>query len=155
VLIRDVTPGWFQGTRNLDGIGTHYLKENVFDGGNEFEVMEPNILLYDGDGPDALFAGVSYTMAVEPEGFSGPYDSWHAHGSICIRAGEGVISLTEEDSGVWLDEDECVDRGGDIMPLSSAEMIHVWIGPGYMCEAPIFAHDHPALYDGYHPQRQS
>jgi hypothetical protein len=146
--------GWFQGTRNLYGIGAHYIRENVFDGAGTFELLEPNILLFGGDGPDAPFAGVSYTMAEEPEGFTGPYDSWHAHNSICMGDG-GVISLTEDDSPVWLSESDCIDRGGNVMPLSSAEMIHVWIGPAYRGDTPVFAHDHPALYDGFNPQRDA
>ena len=31
---------------------------------------------------------------------------------------------------------------------------HLWIGPGYIEGAPIFAHDHPKLFDGYHPKQQ-
>jgi hypothetical protein len=93
-------------------------------------------------------------MAEEPDGFTGPYDGWHAHGSICLRGGD-VISLTEEDSPVWLSETDCIDRGGEILPLSNAEMTHVWIGPGYIDDAPIFAHDHPDLYDGFHPKRET
>jgi hypothetical protein len=33
--------------------------------------LNPNILLYDGEGPDAKFAGVSYVVAGATEGFTG------------------------------------------------------------------------------------
>ena len=34
-------------------------------------------------------------------------------------------------------------------------MIHVWIGPGYLNTAPIFAHEHPKLAGGILPQRDA
>jgi hypothetical protein len=65
------------------------------------------------------------------------------------------VSLTEDNSDVWLSESECTDRGGRVQPIPGDLMIHVWIGPGYLNTAPIFAHDHPELYDGFLPQRDA
>jgi hypothetical protein len=119
----------------------------------EFDLLNPNILLFDGEGPDARFAGVSYvTSGGAPEGFIGDDDTWHGHSSVCL-AGGTVVSLIEEGSSVWLSESECAERGGNVLPLGGAEqMMHLWIGPGYLETGPIMAHDHPLLLDGYNPQ---
>ena len=152
--------GWFKATRSLYGIGAHYLRAtsvrgtSIFGGSATFDRLNPNILLFDGDGPDAKFAGVSYVLPTVPEGFSGPYDSWHSHASVCLQGGT-VVSLTEENSPVWLTESECRARGWSVLPLANAEMMHLWIGPEYIDGAAIFAHDNPKLYDGYNPRRDA
>ena len=146
--------GWFKGTRNLYGIGAHYIKSAAFTGAATFDLLNPNILLYDGDGPDAKFAGVSWVVAEKPEGFTGGYDSWHSHTSVCMQGG-GITSLSEENSQVWLSESECTTRGGRVFPLSNDQMMHLWIGPGYIDSGPIFAHDHWKLYDGFSPKRDA
>ena len=145
--------GWFRGTRSLYGIGAHYIK-NVrgLSVAAPFDLLNPPILLFDGDGPDAKFAGLSYVVGGKvPGGFTGPYDFWHSHKSVC-SVGGSIVSLSEENSQVWYSESECVAAGGGVMPIAADKMIHVWIGPGYM-GAPIFAHDNPKLYDGYNPKR--
>jgi len=144
--------GWFKATRSLYGIGAHYIRGDAFTGAATFDLLNPAIMLFDGEGPDATFAGVSYVVAAEPEGFTGDDDSWHSHTSVCRRGGT-VTSLTEEGSQVWLSEAECTAGGGQVVPLDNDQMIHVWIGPDYIDDAPIFAHDHPDLYDGYSPRR--
>jgi len=55
-----VADGRFWETRNLYGIGAHDIHDNVFDGAESFALLQPSILLVDGDGPDAPFAGVSF-----------------------------------------------------------------------------------------------
>lgn len=143
--------GWWKSTPNLYGIGSHYIKNVTgFSVAVPFDMLNPNILLYDGEGPDAKFAGVSYVVAGDIEGFTGTYDFWHAHGSVCIK--DGKISLTEERSRFWYSETECTANGGRVMPIAADRMIHLWIGPGYT-DAPIFAHDNPEIYDGYYPKQ--
>jgi hypothetical protein len=145
--------GWFKATRSLYGIGAHYVRSNILNASTPFDPMRPNILLFDGEGPDAKFAGVSYLVAgTAPKGFVGPYDSWHTHQSVCVKGGT-IVSLNEPGSPVWYSEPECVAAGGAVLPLASDEMLHVWIGPDYIKGAPIFAHDHPKLYNGYDPKR--
>jgi hypothetical protein len=148
--------GWFRGTRSLYGIGAHYIKEvRGLSVATPFDLLHPPILLFDGNGPDAKFAGVSYVVAEEgSEGFTGDYDFWHFHSSVCSRGGD-IVSLSEDDSEIWYSESECVAAGGRVMPLAADFMIHVWIGPEYIDGAPIFAHDHPELYDGYSPKLDS
>jgi hypothetical protein len=145
--------GWIKATRSLYGIGAHYVRTNILNASGPFDPLQPNILLFDGEGSDAKFAGVSYLVAGKaPKGFIGPYDSWHAHESVCIKGGT-IVSLNEPGSPVWYSEPECTAAGGAVLPLASDEMLHVWIGPDYINGAPIFAHDNPKLYNGYLPKR--
>lgn len=144
--------GWFKSTPSLYGIGSHYIKNptDLTSVAVPFDMMQPNILLYDGEGPDAKFAGVSYVVSGDIEGFTGPYDVWHAHRSVCI--GQDGVTLTEDNSPFWFSESECTASGRRVLPIAADKMIHLWIGSGYT-DAPILAHDNPKLYDGYYPKR--
>jgi hypothetical protein len=146
--------GWVKSTPSFYGIGSHYTHGIGFPATPTFDLMHPNMLLYDGEGPDAKFAGVSYAISSSkgaPIGFMGPYDVWHSHKSVCIKV--GVVSLIDDNSRVWLSAKECTARGGHVLPIPGDLMIHVWIGPGYFKKAPIFAHDNPKLFDGFLPKR--
>jgi hypothetical protein len=144
--------GWYKATRSLYGIGAHYIHGGGFAAAASFDLLHPNILLFDGEGPDAKFAGVSYIVGGQiPEGFTGKHDFWHNHESVCLSGGT-VVSLTEEGSDRWLSESECSAAGGRVLPLASDQMMHLWIGPDYINGAPIFAHDHPKLFNGYYPK---
>ncbi len=150
-----VAGGWRKTSMSLYGIGAHYTLATGFSAEGAFDFLHPNALLYDGDGPDAKFAGVSYIMAGGvPEGFTGKYDSWHLHESVCVKGGT-VVSLSDPSSDVWLSDSECVARGGRVLAIAQDQMMHLWIGPGYFKEAPIFAHDHPKLLDGFLPTRDA
>lgn len=143
--------GWFKATPSLYGIGAHYIHGVTgFSVAQPFDLLHPNILLYDGEGPDAKFAGVSYIVAGDVEGFTGSYDVWHSHSTVCMK--DAKITLTEENSKLWYSESECTAAGGRVMPLAGDKMMHLWIGPGYT-DAPLFAHDNPKLYNGYYPKR--
>jgi hypothetical protein len=143
--------GWSKITPSLYGIGAHYARDvGGFSVAAPFDLLNPSILLYDGEGPDARFAGVSYIVGADTEGFTGRYDVWHTHPSLCVE--DGRMSLTEDDSPHWYSESECTAAGATLMPVAADRMIHVWIGPGYD-DGPIFAHDSPELYDGYYPKR--
>jgi gas vesicle protein len=146
--------GWVKATRDLYGIGAHYVRTNIVGLAAPFDLTQPNILLFDGEGPDAKFAGVSYIVggAKAPKGFAGSYDGWHTHTSVCFKGGT-VVSLNELDSPIWYSEPECIAAGGTVIPLASDQMLHLWIGPDYINGAPIFAHDHPLLFNGYDPKR--
>jgi len=145
--------GWVKATKSLYGIGSHYLHGGVtgFLGAKGFDLEHPNIMLFDGEGPDAKFAGVSYIVGgATPEGFAGPYDVWHRHSAVCFAQGLVISEGENEGSPINLGDAECKRRGGIMFPISSLSMIHLWIGPCYT-DAPIFAHDNPKLYDGYQP----
>jgi hypothetical protein len=146
--------GWWKSTPSLYGIGAHYIKDvKGLSVAAPFDLLHPPILLYDGEGPDAKFAGLSYVVAGDVEGFTGCYDVWHSHPSACIDS-KGRITLTEKGSRLWYSESQCIAHGGRVMKLVADEMIHVWIGTGYT-DAPIFAHDNPKLYDGYYPKQST
>jgi nitrous oxide reductase accessory protein NosL len=150
--------GWIKATKSLYGIGSHWLKGGVTGfatGGATFDITTPNVLLFDGEGDDAKLAGVSWILGTptNPEGFTGPDDSWHRHSSVCFLMKEFlVISEGEaEGSPINLSAASCKDQGGTMFPISNLTMMHLWIGDGYITTGPIFAHDHPLLLDGYKP----
>lgn len=143
--------GWFKATISLQGIGAHYLKGGV--GGfaatdTAFVLEEPEILLYDGEGPDAPIAGVSYLVAgADPEGFDGDFDVWHRHNGVCFKDGLVIAEIDgHEGSTITMTGEDCTAAGGLNFPIDNLTMLHVWVGEGYEDGAPIFAHDHPMLY---------
>ena len=114
----------------MPGIAAHYMNFGLVDG--EFAVDEPEMILYDGDGPDAHVAGLSYYVLqdgdAEPtQGFTGDNDHYHRHQGLCTGAG-GVIG----DSTTT--EEECAARGGFKANGSKGWMSHAWVVPG--CESP-------------------
>ncbi len=122
--------GWFRVTGFVPGIAAHYMNFRLVDG--TFDIDQPEMLLYDGDGPEANVVGVSYYLLhqsdYEPtQGFTGPNDHFHRHIGLCVGTG-GVIS----DSATT--EEECAAQGGRKQSSSGGWMNHVWIVPG--CESP-------------------
>lgn len=122
--------GWSRVTGYVPGIAAHYMNFGHLDG--EFAVDEPEMLLYDGDGPDASIVGLSYYIIhegdAEPsQGFTGPNDHFHRHIGLCMKGAMviGDSSTTAE---------ECAARGGTKSENGSGWMNHVWIVPG--CESP-------------------
>lgn len=141
--------GWIKATYNLEGIGSHYLKGGVagFRSNDAvFDVNEPEILLFDGEGDDAPIAGVSYLINGEdPEGFEGDDDVWHRHSGVCFR---GIVIAEvdgHEGSKFSMSSEQCREAGGLVFPIGNLTMLHVWVGKGYE-GAPVFAHDNPKLY---------
>lgn len=122
--------GWFKVTGYVPGIAAHYMNFRYVDG--TFDIAKPEMLLYDGDGPEASIVGLSYYLIhqsdYEPtQGFTGPNDHFHRHIGLCVGAG-GVIGDTT------LTEEECAALGGRKQVGSGGWMNHVWIVPG--CESP-------------------
>ena len=143
--------GWRKATINLKGIASHYLKGGVsgflgMDG--RFDVNDPEILLFNGEGKDAPIAGVSYLLSgPDPEGFAGKWDVWHRHDAVCF-AGGLVIAEVGGHAGSRIDmsREECGAKGGITFPLSNLTMLHVWMKPGFESTSGVFSHDHPELY---------
>ncbi len=122
--------GWTRVTGYVPGIAAHYMKFSSVDG--TFDLSEPEMLLYDGDGPDASMVGLSYYLIhnsdTEPtQGFTGPNDHFHRHVGLCIGAG-GVIGDST------MSAEDCAAIGGRKAAGSGGWMNHVWIVPG--CESP-------------------
>ncbi len=122
--------GWVRVTGYVPGIAAHYMNFGLVDG--EFAVDEPEMILYDGDGPDAHVVGLSYYVIQEgdaepTQGFTGDNDHYHRHVGLCTGAG-GVIG----DSTTT--EEECAAMGGVKANGSKGWMSHAWVVPG--CESP-------------------
>lgn len=122
--------GWMRVTPYVPGIAAHYMNFSYVDG--VFNIEEPEMLLYDGNGEDASIVGLSYYILhegdAEPsQGFTGPNDHFHRHIGLCTSAA-GVIG----DSSTT--EEECEARGGTKSDGDAGWMNHVWIVPG--CESP-------------------
>ncbi len=152
--------GWAPATRSLYGIGAHWLHGGVV-GFTMFprtpDIHAPDVLLYDGEGPDAKLAGVSWILNTpnDPKGFISPEVHWHRHSAVCYVNGIVVSEGEAEGSPINLPSDVCKARGGFMIPITNLTMMHLWIGDGYMGSHPIFAHDNSLLYDGYLPQKDA
>lgn len=123
--------GWVRVTPYVPGIAAHYMRFVYVDG--TFDITEPEMLLYDGNGPEAAVVGLSYYVLqdgdAEPtQGFTGPNDHFHRHVGLCTKPGAGVIG----DSTTT--PEECEALGGRKSNGSRGWMNHVWVIPG--CESP-------------------
>jgi hypothetical protein len=145
-----IADGWKRATTNLKGIAAHYLRNGVagfasMDG--TFDVNDPEILLFDGEGPDAPIVGISYLVSgPDPEGFSGKWDVWHRHQAVCFAGGYVVGEIDgHPDSEINMTQQQCTAQGGLEFPISNLTMLHVWMKPGFASSAGVFSHDHPKL----------
>ncbi len=133
--------GWSRVTGYVPGIAAHYMKFSTVDG--TFDIAAPEMLLYDGGGPEARIVGLSYYMihpgTAEPtQGFTGANDHFHRHIGLCVGPG-GVIGDSKTTA------EDCKARGGAKQGGESGWMNHVWVVPG--CESPwgIFSGGNPIL----------
>ncbi|MCX7619534.1 MAG: hypothetical protein N2037_01670 [Acidimicrobiales bacterium] len=122
--------GWVPVTPYVPGIAAHFMNFAYVDG--KFEIDKPEMILYDGTGPDASVVGLSYYVIhrseTEPDqGFTGPNDHFHRHVGLCVRGGMVVGDTT-------LSEQQCEAIGGKKQNGSWGWMNHVWVVPG--CESP-------------------
>ena len=146
--------GWRKATINLKGIGAHYLKGGPtgFLGEYAFDPADPNVLLFDGEGPDAKIAGASFILTEpDPAGYTGELDVWHYHYGVCFDLKTFLVIAEvdgHEGSAISMSTKQCEAKGATSFPIENLHMIHVWVAPGYIDDAPVFAHDHPDLYDG-------
>jgi hypothetical protein len=143
--------GWRRATTNLPGIAAHFLRDGVrgFLGMDEkFDVNDPEILLFDGEGPDAPIVGISYLASSpeNPEGFAGKWDTWHRHDAVCFAGGYVIGELGgHADSKIDMTEAQCKAEGGTSFPIANLTMLHVWMKPGFESAHGVFSHDHPQL----------
>ena len=133
--------GYTNTTGYVPGIAAHYMNFDYVD--DTFEVDKPEMLLYDGTGPDANVVGLSYyvTMGAEVEptqGFTGPNDRYHVHAGLCMQ---GTLVIGDS----TLTEEECAAQGGYKRNGTDNWMSHAWVVPG--CESPwgIFSGGNPLL----------
>ena len=131
--------GYRKVTTYLPCIAAHYIKSSLVDG--TFDPSAPEMILYDGNGPDAKVVGLSYyvlSTVGAPVGFAGPNDPWHQHIGLCTRNGLVV-------GGSNLTEEECAARGGRKGDGSNAWMVHAWVVPGWESAWGTFSAEHPEL----------
>lgn len=133
--------GWRRVTMYVPGIAAHYMNFSLVDG--KFAVDEPEMILYDGNEPDAHVVGLSYYIlqdgsAAPTQGFTGANDQSHRHVGLCQGRG-GVIGDST------LTAEECAARGGVKADGSRGWMSHAWVVPG--CESPwgVFSAASPLL----------
>jgi hypothetical protein len=111
---------------------------------DEFDVTEPEMLLYDRNGLDGEMVGLSYWARTgkdnPPEGFAGPNDHWHQHIGLCVSS-EGVVGNEETTAK------ECAARGGEKTDGSDSWMVHAWVVPGWESAWGLFSGEHPELGD--------
>jgi hypothetical protein len=106
------------------------------------EVLRPANLLYAGSSDDSPIAGLMYysTKPEEPEGFAGPNDHWHTHGSLCIKmAGKIEVLHPSEQTN------EACGAIGGIFVERTSYMVHVWTVPGYESNRGVFSDINPAV----------
>lgn len=145
--------GWQKVTTYVPGIAAHYMKFSIVDG--TFKVDEPEMLLYDGEGPEANIVGLSYYMRhpgdTEPtQGFTGPNDHYHRHVGLCASTTTGIIVGDSTTT-----EAECAALGGRKSGSGGGGwMSHAWVVPG--CESPwgVFSAASPTL-DSALPERSA
>jgi hypothetical protein len=138
-----IAAGYTQVTPYVPGIAAHYMNFSYVD--DRFEVDKPEMVLYDGSGPEARVVGLSYYIVHNSEseptdGFTGDSDHYHRHVGLCVR-GTMVIG----DSATT--KEECEARGGVKQEGRGGWMSHAWVVPG--CESPwgIFSAANPILDD--------
>lgn len=133
--------GWVRVTPYVPGIAAHYMNFSLVDG--TFELDKPEMLLYDGNGPDARIVGLSYYVVHDAEseptqGFTGDNDHYHRHIGLCVGVGGVIGDSTTTD-------EECAAMGGRKQGGGAGWMNHVWVVPG--CESPwgVFSAASPLL----------
>jgi hypothetical protein len=132
--------GYRRVTAYIPCIAAHYINLRLIDG--KFDPAAPEMLLFDGNGPDARIVGLSYYVSgvtSAPEGFAGPNDQWHQHIGLCVSVTGVVIG------GSSTTADECTARGGIKADGSTAWMVHAWVVPGWESAWGTFSGEHPEL----------
>lgn len=122
------------------GVGAHFVHAGRIDA--ELVVDEPELLLFDGDGPAAHLVGVGYYVVgtgsgPEPTGFSGGNVRFFPYVGLCMVDG----SVT----GDAVDPAGCEASGGRVVGGDGAVMAHAWVVEG--CASPwgIFSVSNPVL----------
>jgi hypothetical protein len=140
-----IDAGYQPDTPYLPGISNHMIRRDLLDG--TFNIAEPEMILYDGNGPDAHVVGLSYQIQLaggnQPtQGFTGPNDQAHRHMGLCYsKTDKTVIGDSTTTSA------DCEARGGTKGDGRKGWMSHAWVVPG--CESPwgVFSAANPILDD--------
>lgn len=123
--------GYVNTTNDVPYMGEHYLNYDILKKGI-FDPSRPTGLLYSKIGPNGAeqLVGVWFLMIpgingitrdVEPAGFAGNLDMWHAHVGLCLV---GTASASQGET-----KESCAAKGG-AFTADLRWMIHVWVAPG-------------------------
>lgn len=141
--------GYVMITPYLPAIASHYINP-AYQG--EFDLDNPTMLLYDGDGPGANIVGISHFITSDgypEEGYTGPNDHWHRHVGLCLAPYDGPNELHKGNTLVagatTLTDEQCADRGGAKIGGDSTYMSHTWIVPGCESDWGLFSGANPAM----------
>lgn len=137
-----IAAGYVRVAPYVPGIASHWMKFSLVDG--TFDINEPEMLLFDGNGEGSHITGLSYYVvmpgdAQPSQGFTGDNDHYHRHIGLCTKPGGGVIG----DSTTT--DEECAAAGGRKANGGAGWMSHAWVVPG--CESPwgVFSGTNPLL----------
>jgi hypothetical protein len=157
--------GWRMATPYVSGMGTHHIRGGVtpqmladpsFDRQNPildsvglddvFDPLKPEVLQYDGNGPDAKLVGFDYYVRTNtgqpPAGFAGTNDWWHIHPWICFRKTDAnMIGFNTTDAA-------CTSNNGLNVYMGNYYMLHVWILDDMKFEPDVFAGMIPCISNG-------
>jgi len=130
-------------TGYVPGIAAHWIKGSLID--DTFEITEPEMILYDGNGLDAHVVGLSYYQwhagdNKPTQGFTGDNDHAHRHIGLCSSKANGAIIGDSQTTDA-----DCAARGGTKNDGSKGWMSHAWVVEG--CESPwgVFSAASPVL----------
>lgn len=155
--------GWSAVMPYYPGMGTHHIRNNAqfvallndptFDRQNPildayglddvFDPAHPEVLQYDGNGPNAKLIGFDYYVRTDtgfpPEGFEGNNDWWHHHPRVCFSKTNGrSINFNTNDA-------TCNGQGGVNVNMSNYYMLHAWVLPEMIYTPDVYAGMMPCL----------
>jgi hypothetical protein len=157
--------GWRMATSYVPGMGTHHIRGGItpamladpaFDKNNPilddaglddvFDPEHPEVLQYDGNGPDAKLVGFDYYVRTNtgqpPAGFAGNNDWWHIHPKICFRLSDAAMV------GFNTSDASCTASAGVNVNMANYYMLHVWILDDMTYHPDVFAGMIPCISGG-------
>jgi hypothetical protein len=113
---------------------------------DKWDPFVPEVLQYDGNGPDAKLVGFDYYVRTDtglpPAGFEGNNDWWHIHPMICFRKTDAyMIAFNQSDA-------TCTAQNGINVNMSNYYMLHVWVLDDMTFEPDVYAGMIPCISGG-------
>jgi hypothetical protein len=157
--------GFRMATPYVGGMGTHHIKGGITpemladpsfnrlnpildDAGLDatWDPTRPEVLQYDGNGPDAKLVGFDYYVRTDtgqpPAGFDGNNDWWHIHPMICFRKTDAhMIAFNTSDAN-------CTAQNGINVNMANYYMLHVWVLDDMTFEPDVYAGMIPCISNG-------
>jgi hypothetical protein len=160
-----VADGWRMATPYVPGMGTHHIRGGltpqmltspsfnrlnpILDSAgldDAFDPSRPEVLQFDGNGPDAKLVGFDYYVRTStgqpPAGFPGNNDWWHIHPWICFRTSDAnMVGFNVSDSS-------CASLGGINVNMANYYMLHVWVLDDMQFQPDVYAGMIPCISGG-------